>query len=83
MSHQINNLIDELRPVQEQLNFKKNVTECLHDLLVKTKLRIAESDDVLQELHDYLNQLEYDVEKTRDMHRQGIGHWQDEFLAAK
>lgn len=75
--------MDELKPIKEQLDFKKNVTECLHDLLIKTKLRIAESEDVLQELHDYVTQLEYDVEKTKAIHRHGVGHWQDEFLKAR
>ncbi|XP_066153991.1 ecotropic viral integration site 5 ortholog-like isoform X2 [Euwallacea fornicatus] len=79
----INSYVEELKPIKEQLNFKQSVTECLHDLLVKTKLRIAESDDVLQELHDYHSQLEYDVEKTRNLQQHGLGHWQDEFLAAR
>ncbi|CAG9768151.1 unnamed protein product [Ceutorhynchus assimilis] len=79
----ITNLIDELKPIKERLDFKKNVTECLHNLLIKTKLRIAESEDILQELHDYLTQLEYDVEKTKDVHRHGVGHWQEEFLTAR
>ncbi|XP_066257993.1 ecotropic viral integration site 5 ortholog-like [Euwallacea similis] len=79
----INSYVEELKPIKEQLNFKQNVTECLHDLFIKTKLRIAESDDVLQELHDYLTQLEYDIEKTRDLQGHGLGHWQDEFLAAR
>lgn len=79
----INNFIEELKPIKEQLNFKRSVTECIHDLLVKTKLRIAESDDVLQNLHDYLTQLEYEVEKSKSFHNKGVGQWQDEFLAAR
>ncbi|XP_050302260.1 ecotropic viral integration site 5 ortholog-like isoform X2 [Anthonomus grandis grandis] len=79
----LNAYIDELKPIKEQLNFKKSVTECLHDLLIKTKLRIAESDEVLQELHEYFTQLDYDIEKTREVHKRGLGHWQDEFLAAR
>ncbi|XP_030757694.1 uncharacterized protein LOC115883470 [Sitophilus oryzae] len=79
----INQFIKELKPIKEQLDFKSNVTECLHELLVKTKLRIAESDDLLQELHDHYTALEYDVEKSKDIYYKGINQWQDEFLAAR
>ncbi|KAF7271058.1 hypothetical protein GWI33_016019 [Rhynchophorus ferrugineus] len=79
----INQLKEELRPIKEQLDFKSNVTECLHDMLVKTKLRIAESDDILQNLHEHLTALEYDVEKTKNVFHKGVNQWQDEFLAAR
>ncbi|XP_060519392.1 uncharacterized protein LOC132697774 isoform X2 [Cylas formicarius] len=79
----ISNLIDELRPIKERLTFKKNVAECLHDMLVKTKLRLAESEQTLQELHEQLTDLEYDVEKTRALHHKRVGQWQAEFLEAR
>ncbi|KAL1502297.1 hypothetical protein ABEB36_007463 [Hypothenemus hampei] len=79
----ISSFIEKMKPIKEKLNFKDSVSECLHDLLVKTKLRIAESDEILQELHDFLSHLEYNVEKTREVQKQGFRQWHDEFLAAR
>lgn len=73
---------DKLRKLNEDLNFKTEVVDCLEKELTEKRLKLAEQDALVKELRDELGRHEEDVYFVKEQKLAGVAEWQTELMEA-
>ncbi|XP_024082272.1 ecotropic viral integration site 5 ortholog isoform X3 [Cimex lectularius] len=76
--------LDEITAKKEQLSQKEEMVSCLQEELFKVRLREAEKDAVIRDLHSKIQDLEQDKKTLRESTvDNSVAHLQEELIAVK